>query len=413
MSKKISSGTLRWVSLVAVLAGCADRDERWSGSVETLPNGAVRVTNPAQGVWRERSAWALVPELRLGEAEGPEATVFASISGFAVDDLGRIYVLDRRPNELRIFTRDGAHLRSVGRSGGGPGEYVAANGLLWLSSDTLVAVDHRAARYSILTREGEYVRSVPRRLGFVSWAFTGGYHDGRIYERGEVQTDPNWQRTLVGNAPDQRPALLGTSVRGGDSVAQSGIDTVLLVQPTGTLYESFSVASERGAMMMDVPFTPRPVYHLDSDGNVWQGHGSEFRIVRSSLAGDTIMEIVLDAAPAPVTDAEIAEWESGESVARFRQMGGRIDMNRIPKVKPFFDGLYLDPGGYLWVSVPAGPMETVFALLDPEGRYLGRLELNDLKRDPFLQPVVRNGRLYLVGRDELDVQRVYVFRIGS
>jgi len=26
--------------------------------------------------------------------------------------------------------------------------------------------------------------------------------------------------------------------------------------------------------------------------------------------------------------------------------------------------------------------------------------------------VVRSGRLHVVGRDELDVQRVYVFRIG-
>ena len=412
MSKKTSSGTVRWVSLVAVLAGCADADQRWSGSVETLPNGAVRVTNPAQGVWRERSAWASVPELRLGEVEGPEATVFGSISALAVDDGGRIYVLDRQANELRIFASDGAHVRSVGRSGGGPGEYTAANGLFWLSPDTLVVVDQQGGRYSFLSREGEYLRSVPRRLGFYGWVFDGAYHNGRVYERSMVRTNPNRPPAMVGNDPDQRPALFGTSLRGADSTAQARVDTVLLAHPTGTLSESFIVRTERGGMFLGVPFSPAPVYHLDSDGSVWDGHGSEFRIVRSSFAGDTIMEMVLDAVPAPVTEAELAEWESGEGVERFRQMGGRIDLDRIPKVKPFFDGLYLDPEGYLWVSVPAGPMETVFAVLDPEGRYLGRLELNGLKRDTFLPPVVRSGRLHVVGRDELDVQRVYVFRIG-
>ena len=408
---KTSSGTVRWVSLVAVLAGCAEADERWSGSVETLPNGATRVTNPAQGVWREGSAWALVPELRLGEVEGSEATVFGSISGLAVNDAGRIYVLDRQANELRIFARDGRHVRSVGRAGGGPGEYQAANGLFWLSPDTLVVVDQQGGRYSFLSREGEYLRSVPRRLGFYGWAFNGAYHNGRVYERSTVRTNPNRPRAMVGNDPDQRPALFGTSLRASDSTAQAGVDTVLLAPPTGTPYESFSVRTERGGMVMGVPFAAAPVYHLDSAGNVWHGHGSDFRIVRSSFAGDTIMEIVLDAVPAPVTEAELAEWESGGSVAQFRQMGGRIDLDRIPKVKPFFNGLYLDPERYLWVSVPAGPMETVFAVFDPEGRYLGSLKLDGLRRDTFLQPVVSNGKLYLVGRDELDVQRVYVFRI--
>ena len=411
MRSVISRGIMSWAAIVVALAACADADGGWSGAVETLPNGAVRVTNPAQGMWREGSAWRLVPELRLGEVEGPEATVFGSISGLAVDDAGRIYVLDRQANQLRIFTHDGAHVRSVGRSGGGPGEYAAANGLLWLSQDTLVVVDQRGGRYTLLSREGEYLRSVPRHLGFYAWAFAGGHHDGRIYERSWVQTNPNRPRALVGNAPDQRPAFFGTSLRGGDSVVQSSVDTVLLAQPTNTLYESFSVRTERGGMMMSVPFAPGPVYHLDSTGSVWYGHGSEFRIVRSSVAGDTIMEIVLDAVPAPVTDAELAEWEAGESVARFREMGGRIDMSRIPKVKPFLNDLYLDPEGYLWVSVPVGPMETLFAVFDPEGRYLGGLQLNALRRDTFLQPVVRNRRLYVVGRDELDVQRVHVFRI--
>ena len=120
------------------------------------------------------------------------------------------------------------------------------------------------------------------------------------------------------------------------------------------------------------------------------------------------MEIVLDAVAAPVTDAELADWEGRESTKRFRQMGGQI---QVPKMKPFFDGLYLDPEGYLWASVPGGPMETAFAVFDPEGRFVGRLQLNGLKRDTHLEPVVRNGRLHLVGRDELDVQRVYVFRV--
>ena len=160
-----------------------------------------------------------------------------------------------------------------------------------------------------------------------------------------------------------------------------------------------------------MPFTPSWVYHLDDTGSIWHGHGGDFRIFRSSFAGDTITEIVTEAVPAPVTSEELADWEAGPGVKQFREMGGQLDMGRIPKVKPFFDDIYVDPDGYVWLSVPAGPAETVFAVVDPEGRYLGRLQVDGIKRDGSLSPVVRNGVLYWVGVDELDVQRVYGFRI--
>jgi len=389
-----SKGGLKLALAVSVLAcGCVDGTRRWRGAVEELPNGGLRVTNPAEGMWRDDSAWRLVRALRLGEVEGPAATVFGAISGLAVDDAGRIYVLDRQANELRIFTGDGAHVRSVGRSGGGPGEYTSANGLAWLSPDTLVVVDQEGGRYTLLTREGGYVRSARRQLGFAARAFSGGVKGGRLYER-----------FTMGVELDHRLALLGTPLRGGDP----GLDTVLLPVPPWPTHQSVGVSNQRGVMILVVPFAAGPVYHLDGGGSIWHGHGSEFRVVHSSFVGDTIMEIVLDAVAAPVTDAELADWEGRESTKRFRQMGGQI---QVPKMKPFFDGLYLDPEGYLWASVPGGPMETAFAVFDPEGRFVGRLQLNGLKRDTHLEPVVRNGRLHLVGRDELDVQRVYVFRV--
>ena len=406
---------LRVTSLLLLLAaGCGGEDfdsARWGGTIETLASGVIRVVNPAEGLWEVGEPWRLLPELVLGEIEGAEAEVFASISGLAVDDAGRIYVLDRQANELRIFSPEGGHIRSVGRPGEGPGEYASANGLAWLAPDTLVVIDQRGNRYSVLTSDGEYVRSVPRRLGFYGWVYRGGHRDGWIYES-----------TSVSVGEDRYPALLGTSMRGsgadssaaaddGRLVASSARDTVMLPRPNATPYESFSVRTERGGMTMSVPFAASSVYHLDGTGSIWHGHGGDFRIYRSSFEGDTISEFVIEAEPAPVTSTELAEWEAGRAVEQFRSMGGKLDIGRIPKVKPFFDDIYVDPDGNVWLSVPVGPTETVFAILDPDGRYLGRLQLDGIDRDIYIPPVVRNGRLYLVATDELDVQRVYAFRI--
>lgn len=399
-------------ALVLLTATCSGTERDWGGTVEALPNGASRVVNPARGLWENGSAWRLVPELVIGETDGAEATTFAAVTGLEVDDEDRIYIVDRQANQLRIFAPDGSHVRSVGRSGSGPGEYTNANGLLWMAPDSLLVVDQRGNRYSVLTKDGEYVRSVVRRLTFYGWAFSGGHDEGKVYER-----------SFVGQEPDYKPVLLGTSLSSGtrqatmpqpesrSALLEARLDTVYLPNPRGPLYESFSVRTERGGMVMGVPFAASPVFYLDGRGSIWHGHGSEFRITRSSFTGDTLLQIVLNAQPAPVTAEELAEWESSDGVSRFKQMGGRLDMSRIPKVKPYFDALHLDADGYLWISMPAGPTDVAFAIVDPEGRYLGRVQANGLARVSWVAPVVRNRRLYVVGNDELGVQRVYVFRI--
>jgi hypothetical protein len=63
------------------------------------------------------------------------------------------------------------------------------------------------------------------------------------------------------------------------------------------------------------------------------------------------------------------------------------------------------------MTVPAAPGVVRFAVIDPDGRYLGELDVHSANRDEYVAPVVRSDRLYFVGRDELDVQRVYVYRI--
>jgi hypothetical protein len=410
---------MKRLGVLLLLGACGgDADSRWNGSIETLPNGAVRVANPAQGIWAEDGGWRLVPERVLGTIDGAEPTVFASIAAVQAADNGRIYVLDRQANELRIFSADGEHVRTVGRSGGGPGEYVSANGLLWIASDTLVVIDQQGNRYSILTGDGEYVRSVPRSLGFFSWSFRGGQRPGKLYELAYVGQGKVMSRALIGtslidDAAADRSALVADA-EGASTAHDVRMDTAHLPEFTeGPMYAAFRVENERGGMTMSVPFAPESIYYMDDRGDVWLGRGSEFRIVRTSFAGDTLMEILLDAQPLPVTDEEIQIWQEGSSVEQFLARGGDLDLDRIPRVKPFFDDMIVDDEGHLWVFTPSTAMQVNAAIFDPSGRFLGRLQAHGLRRDRYTAPVVRNGRLYITGRDDLDVPHLYVFRIET
>jgi hypothetical protein len=164
-------------------------------------------------------------------------------------------------------------------------------------------------------------------------------------------------------------------------------------------------------MMTGVPWAASDVYHLDAEGGVWFGHGAMFRFTHV-VNGDTLREVRLENVPSTVGDAEFTEWTESESMRRFVAMGGQLDAGSIPRTKGHFNHLYRDPDGYIWAGIPAGAGETVFAIFEPEGRYLGRMTLN-VRRESYYPVVVRGDRLYMVTRDELDVQRVHVFRIDE
>lgn len=405
---------LLFVLLLVVACDSAGSGAAWAGTTETLPNGAVRVTNPAEALWNADNAWQLERELVIGRTEGAGADVFASVSALAVDGAGNIYVLDRQTNDLRIFDSTGAHVRSVGRAGEGPGEYRAANGLAWISVDSLVVVDQRGNRYSVLDRNGDHVRSVPRQLSFFGWVFNGNIDGDVIYEV-----------SGVGRGDDRVPALLGTRLRGDSlqtgevsdaagtrtDIGQFPVDTVLLARPAGPLYQAYTVQNERGGMSMGVPFAGRPYYYLDGNGGIWFGHGGATHLYHTTLQGDTLAEIILATEPTPVTQDEIDEWLGESMVAEFKSRGGKLDVSRIPSTKPYFDGITIGERGFIWLTVPTPPMQTLFVVLDQDGRYLGQLRIDGTAREQYVPPIVRNDHLYFIGRDDLDVQRVYVYRV--
>ena len=53
----------------------------------------------------------------------------------------------------------------------------------------------------------------------------------------------------------------------------------------------------------------------------------------------------------------------------------------------------------------------MFAVLDPDGRYLGPLTIGGITRIDYVRPIVRNDRLYFAGTDEVGVSRIYVYRV--
>jgi hypothetical protein len=93
--------------------------------------------------------------------QGAEASVDRAPYSIALDSRGRIVLGVDGNSHFDVFDRSGVHVRSIGRQGRGPGEFVAARFVNVGSADSIFVFDHRGRRMSVFDPELRFVRSAP------------------------------------------------------------------------------------------------------------------------------------------------------------------------------------------------------------------------------------------------------------
>ena len=377
------------------LSGCSRErtaTSSWAGTIDTLPGGAVLVKNPSQGVWDSTNGWRIVEAARIGtDGEGPAS--FGQIYALAVDPAGRIYVLDGDAQEIRVFDSTGIWIRTIGRRGGGPGEFQQASGMVWDSAGRLWVVDQQNATYSILDTSGTLVESRRRSSttsSTIPWP-------GVITRTNKLV---EWQSAGF----DAAPKLLRL-----DAGTLAIEDSFALPAFTPEVFELRRKSGSNVSMMrMGVPFAPELVWWLDGDGDLWFGVSDQYRILRRSLAGDTMMVIDKPFTPIPVSNA--AKDSMIKRMEWFTSQGGEIDESRIPHLQTAFSSFVVDDRGYLWVRPTGGPAgRTPLDVFDPEGRYLGRVELPF--KVGYSTPLIQGDQVYAITSDSMDIPYVVRARI--
>lgn len=101
--------------------------------------------------------WTLEEVVRIGSRDGGEtALTFVSDVHFTNE---AIYVLEMQPARIVEFDRSGQWIRTFGRSGPGPGEFVGPWSL-GTHGSTLWVGDPRGARMELFSMDGEFQRSI-------------------------------------------------------------------------------------------------------------------------------------------------------------------------------------------------------------------------------------------------------------
>lgn len=331
--------------------------------------------------------------VRLGGYEGPAAEVFSRVEALEIDvAAGLLYVLDGGAHELRAFGLDGVHRWSFGAEGDGPGEFRYPVGLARRESGSIWVIDPEAQRATVVDAAGRLsaTRTLPSGIALSPWP---GRFDaaGRLYSYREADATA-YGIEMVRYGEDLRP------------------DIVLSPPPAPRDEEFYEGRDKRGShLRARVPFTPRVVWRLDSAGRFVWGWTGDPRIFVSE--GSRPRELAsFDATAPPVTRAD--RETALESLARFEELGGRVDAARIPDRMPAFHTFVLGEDDGVWVVPTAQPEESATRILRLEtSGSPGRAVDLPFRLAAVPIPVVRRNYLLGLARDDLGIEEVFLVRL--
>ncbi|MBW3570585.1 MAG: 6-bladed beta-propeller [Gemmatimonadetes bacterium] len=346
------------------------------------------VRSPAGGTWTDAERWRVVADAPIAETPASDPLVFPA--ALETDAAGTLYVLDAASQRVHVFDAQGRHLRAFGRAGGGPGEFKQPMGMAVAPDGALWVVDPGSMRYTVFDESGAVV-ATHRRDGMAVAPWPGRFdRQGRLWDVAEGAGGPGTPPALV-----RQPAAGGAAER---------------FQLPAFTPARWSLKNGSVQTQAFVPFSPSLVWALTPEGRVWSGISSEYRLALHEPGGDTLRVAELPVPPVSVTGAE--RDAAARELKWFTDQGGSVDLGQIPGRKPAFTSIHVDDQGYLWIrpALPEGTPGSAFDVVDPQGRYLGRVSLPVAIHERM--PVhVRGDRLYTVVLSEDDVPRLVRFRV--
>jgi len=391
------------ILLTFSLAACGGGDTP-GGAATVRDSAGIHIVENRAGTWGEDGGWRLSdePTLQIGVAEGaPEYQLDNVRAALRLDD-GRIVVANGGSQQIRWFDAGGRHVASVGREGGGPGEFQAMFALRRLPGDSVLAYDLMGARLSWFDPTGRFVRSAPLpTVGQVPPRFVDRFVDGSLLLSSSVRRFP-------ANPPSglSRDTLLWLRAEAGGSTVDS-----LPVTPASE--SSIRITSEEGGSVrsmsiLSLPFM-RNVHTAASGDRYWQGTTDAYEIMLRR--GDGTVERIVRrlVEPVPVRGAyldslrRVQEAESGPEAAK------AVLGVPIPDQLPAFQRLMVDDGANLWVQHTAWPghVPPEWDVYDAEGSMLGTVRM------PAGFRATHIGADFVLGvwRDEDGVEYVRMYRL--
>ena len=170
------------------LTACAAEPLEFADWTIPVPEGTPIIEYAAVPMKERTERIELVEDLVIGQRGDDPNYVFYRPDEIAVDDDGRMFVLDVGNDRIQVFNSEGQYLATMGHEGEGPGEFQAPNAMT-IVGDRLLVNDVGNSRISSWSLDGNYIESVqpdPR----LDTGLMLGFSDGTIAYRDWINTRP-------------------------------------------------------------------------------------------------------------------------------------------------------------------------------------------------------------------------------
>ena len=320
-------------SILILFSKCGQQKDEYAIKTEIVDDIKVVINPdyPRDGV----IALMLEEELSIGEGEG-ENYIFDSPGEIRVGEDGNIYINDWGFTNVRCFDKNGQYLRTIGRKGQGPGEFVAFR--FNLSNDgKIYFMDTVNARISILDVNGNFINNF-KVLNLSTGHFTVySDEDNNIYFSREFRSEKDRYKMTIHRYNTSGDELL--------SFGEFLGDRIILYERDGKIRQSRRSVS------------PITVWIVTKDGKLYAGYSGKYQISVYEPNGSLSFKFGREYDPIPDTD----NWLSGTS-------------DFLPA---FYRNWLLDDDENLWIELlkRKGQEEIVYDVFSPEGIYLNQFHV--------------------------------------
>jgi hypothetical protein len=316
---------------------------------------------------------------RLGGLDASPVEEFTNdLLSLSVGPNDQLFVLDFMGHRIEVFSaQDGRHVRTISRSGRGPGEITEATALGWDRSNNLWVSEPFVGRFSQFDSTGNFIQTVRRDSR------------GTASRTGKLQFDQSGRLIEVG--ANNGPTFLAFSADSGEVLESwKTIPEVPRLQGMPPVLRMLPEPARNAYYALD----PRAIWDWAADGTVWMARSDRYRILEIAPDGDTVRVFL----GPPERDMASSEEEA---VSLLERVSRSSDLTILP---PQIQGIVRLDDGHVVVQV-AGELNAPGRLLDvfePDGRYIGRAEA-PIGISRLSSHASDGNRLYLVGLGEFDV----------
>jgi DNA-binding beta-propeller fold protein YncE len=184
--------------------------------------------------------------MTLGQpgVEGDPPELLTSPTDVVTDpENGDIYVAESHTNvedpnlvgRISVFDRDGNFLRTIGRTGTGPGEFRTPHALEFDSQGRLIVADRHNHRVQILTKEGEYIGEYKEFSRVSGLAIDANDVIYTADSESDPERHPGWSRGVrIGSLEDGHVTIFIPPHDNGTPVGAMGEG--IAIDPQGNLF---------------------------------------------------------------------------------------------------------------------------------------------------------------------------------